>query len=419
MIFILLPETLAYFPFKKDFNSTAGLTPLNFIQNSKIIPIIKNYSVFQLEEVGAWHDGYQLGLRTKIPYPGTSFSVFVDPIDGLDTNDGKSENTAFKTVQKAVDSLYNNGSDDYVTNIIITKSANISENIEINKPFTVSIIAKSYCNWIGSIQNITKLNIQGIWFKNTAIYPYNELNIYYCTFENTSINCTSPQMIYVYNTEALNNHNSLIRVKNTLYPSPFIHPYQRIEERNDNIDGFPDSVATSDNEAIAPGDTFISSQLQSSSYVFINCLIHHSTDHVIEFDPEPNWSGNFGFDFCTIADNYGLFSTPKYDLVITYSNSILDNNRLNIGSESKVFDTNSSINFNTCYIDFPNYDDQDGDSANWNYKSGELLGRESCIYSEDVGGSPQFIGENDYHLKSIAKGSTTDSPVLDQGTGKN
>ena len=158
----LLPETLAYFPFKKDFNSTNGLTPLNFIKNSKIIPIIKNYSISQLEEVGAWHNGYQLGLRTQFSYPGTSFSVFVDPIDGLDTNSGKSETLAFKTVKKAMTALYYNSTEDYVTNIIITKATNITENIEIDKPFTVSILAKTYCNWVGSIQNITKS--QFIWY---------------------------------------------------------------------------------------------------------------------------------------------------------------------------------------------------------------------------------------------------------------
>ena len=413
----LLPETLAYFPFKKDFNSTNGLTPLNFIQNSKIIPIIKNYSIVQLEEVGAYHDGYQFGLRTQFSYPGTSFSLFVDPISGSDDNDGKSENTAYKTVQKAVDNLYSNGTNDYVTNIIITRATNITENIEIDKPFTVSIVAKTYCNWVGSIQNITKVNLQGIWFKNTSIYPYNELNIYYCTFENSSINCISPQKISIYNSEAVDNHNSLIRVKNTLFPSPFNHPYMRIEERDDGITGYPESVATSDNESIAPGDSFVNAVLQSASYLFQNCLIYGSTDHVVEFDPEPNWSANFIFDFCTIANNAGLFATPKYDLIVNYSNSILYNNREIIGSNSKVFNTNSSINFDTCFIDFPNYESAEGDSSNWNYRVGELLGRESCIYSENVGGLPQFIGEEDYHLKSIAKGSTTDSPALEQGTG--
>ena len=124
--------------------------------------------------------------------------------------------------------------------------------------------------------------------------------------------------------------------------------------------------------------------------------------------------------FCTIADNSGLFATPKYDLVVSYSNSILYNREV-IGNESKVFNSNSSISFDTCFIDFPNYSDGIGDSANWNYRlSGELLGRESCLYFENINGTPlapQFIGEDDYHLKSIAKGSTVDSPALEQGLG--
>jgi len=420
----LLPETLAYFPFKKDFNSTNGLTPLNFIQNSKIIPIIKNYSILQLVEVGAWRNGYQLGLRTQFTYPGTSFSVFVDPIDGNDTNTGKSENSAFKTVQRALDgdALYSNSTDDYVTNIIITKPSTIKENIEINKPFTVSIVAKSYCYWVGSIQNLTECNIQGVWFKNTAIYPFNKISFYYCTFDNTSINCISPQNISLYNCEATNNHNPLLRVKNTLYPSPFKFPYMRMSERDDGIIGYPDSVATSNNESIAPGDVFNTPQLTASTYIFKNCLIYGSTDHIIKFDPSPAWTGSFGFDFCTIADNVGMFSTPKYNLSINYSNSIISNNREIISQTDdaiikKVFNCNSSINFDTCYIDFPNKSDEEGSSNLWNNLSGELLGRESCIYSKNVGGSPQFLGDNDYHLKSIAKGSTTDSPVLDKGTG--
>lgn len=419
----LLPETVAYFPFKKDFFATNGMGPLTSIQLSKIIPIIKNYSVIQLEEVGAWRDGYQLSLRTKFDYPRTSFSVFVDPINGSDSvlSDGQtrgfSESTAFKTVQKAVDSLYENSINDKITNIVITTEANINENIEIDKQFTVSIVAKTYCYWSGAIQNKTPLNIMGVWFLNTAVYPLNNVNLYYCTFENSSINCISPQFMNINNTEFKNCHNSIVRVKNVLFPSPFYHPYQRVEERNDNINTIPESVATSDYESIAPGDTFINVLNQTSNYVFRNCLIYGTTDKVIEFDPDLNWSSNFTFDFCTIANNRSLFTTPKYDLSVLYSNSILFNNRETRGTETKIFDSNSTINFASSFIDFPDETDTvAGNSTNWNFKVGDLVGRSSCIGKTETS-DPQFVGETDYHLKSIAKGSITDSIALERGTG--
>ncbi len=182
----LYPETIAYFPFQKNFNSTNGLRPLNFLQSSKIIPIIKYYSVVQYEEVGAWHEGYQIQLRSsKTISPLPMNSIYVDPIEGLDANDGFTIATAVKTIAKALTLMYYTSVSDRRNNIIITNPLAIGENINIDKAFTVSIFASTYCYWRGAIRNLSPLNIQGIWLQNSELYAYSDLNLYYCTLDNT------------------------------------------------------------------------------------------------------------------------------------------------------------------------------------------------------------------------------------------
>lgn len=409
----LYPETVAYFPFQKDFNSTNGLAPLNFIQNSKIIPIIKYYSIIQFEEVGAWHDGYQIQLRTRISSPSPSNSIYVDPINGIDSANGQTIASAVRTVQAAVDRIFYNSQNDRRNNIVILGAVSISENIEIDKPFTVGLFAETYCYWQGAIRNLTPLNIQGIWFRNSELYPFNDLNLYYTTLENTSINCSSPQNVGIYNTEAVRCHNSIIRVNDTLFPTPFGHPYLRHPERDDGVVGNPQSVATSDTESIHPGDDYVITPNLTGAYNFENCLIYDSTDHIVEFDPSvpetgADYSSTFTFSHCTLANNRNLFSSTRSGLSVLYINSILSGNREERGSDSKIFDTNSNIEFDTCFIDFPAGDDP----SNWNYLTGSLIGRDTCIGLGEE--TPGFISiqDDDYHLKSIARGSDSDAITL-------
>lgn len=410
----LYPETVAYFPFIKDFNSTNGLVPLNSLKSSKIVPIIKNYLIIQNAEVGAYHDSYQYVLRNnpEMIFPATSFSVFVDPIYGSDTNTGDSSGNALRSVKKALTLL-----DELRSNIIITRPGIISENVEINKEFPVKIFASTYCYWQGGLQNVSELSVQGIWFQNTNLYCYEKLNIFYCTFENAVINCVYPQSINTYNCEFSNCHNSIIRVKDTIFPSPFAHPYQKFPLRDDGTSGTPDSVATSTRESIAPGDSFYDSSLSSQPqgvFNFTRCLIHDSTDTLFQYDPNPDWISKFYFSYCTVAHNQSVFTTEKHNLNIEFENSIFYKNRQTVGAKSIIFDSNSDILFYNCFIDFS----ATAPVSDYNLGSGTLLNRESCLGKEDTS-DPGFLGiilgKYDYHLKSVAKGSSFDSVCLDKG----
>jgi len=402
----LYPETVAYFPFIKDFNSTNGLMPLNLPIASKIIPIIKNYNVIQTEEVGSWGTGYQLNLRDNenMVLPDTGAAIFLDPINGNNTNNGQTAVAAVKTFARALELI----NELERPNIIITSQSIITENVEINKYFTVKIFAQTYCYWQGGLQTLSQVKVQGIWFRNTNIYPFAQLELYFCTLENTSLNYIYPQVFKAYNTEYVDCHSPIIRVKDVIFPSPFRHPYEAFPLRDLDHDG----IADNDNESIAPGDSYYDSEDPSQptgNYYFERCLINHATDAFIKYDPEPDWAATFNFTYCTIADNVNLFITDKEDLGISFDNSIFFNNREVRSGISKIFDSDSNINFSNCYVDFP----AGSDPADYNFGTGDFV-LSGCITSSEAA-DPYFIGEYDYHLKSIARGSAVDSPCLDKG----
>ena len=417
----LLPETLAYFPFTKDFNSTNGISPLSELEESKIIPIIKNYTIVQNEEIGAWRDGYQLNLRST---PPSTFSIHVDPITGRDNDPNYTGLTTADPVRTIAHALT------LLTverrNIIITSISSIEEDIEINKPFDVGIYASQYCYWRGGLKNLTRLTVQGIWFQHTNLYQYNDLTINYCTFEGTSINNVVPELLNVNNSEFFHCSNPIVRVNDEIFPSPFLHPYQKHPLRDDGVEHpTHPTTATSDFESIHPGDSFYDPTLDASeqpvgSYNFYRCLIHRCSSYVVQYDPTPDWASSFLFDYCTIVENTNLFVSRKTDLTIMYKDSILYRNvesRL-VGTEeyeNKMFDSDSSLQLNRSYIDVI----EDAESSDYNFGSGLILGREGS-FTLPTYPSPDFVGgtglDFDYHLRSIARGNTSDSPLLESST---
>lgn len=427
----LTPETVAYMPFIQDFNATNGMMPLYPPSLSKIISIIKNYKINQREEIGAWHDGYDSTLRRLLPFPGSSFCIFVSLDYGNDNNDGKSEASSVRTIKRALELTYYENQNNRRNNIVITTSGGVINedvlintskkivgNTVVNQPeYEVFILARTYTIWRGALQNETPVTLQGIYFENSGIYPFSKLNINYCTLDDTNINCSYPQTVIIKNTEIKNNHNSVIRVTDVLFPSPFIHPYQRNVIRDDNITGVPESVATSDNESIAPGDSWYNPDLATQpqgQFQFYRCLIYGSTDTIIHYDPSDeinNWISSFDFEHCTITRNQGLFTTNKFNLSINYSESIIVNNGEQRGENKKVFNSNSNISIINSFIDF----DKDGESIFINYGQGIVSNRTTC--KGGPGSDPQFLTTNDnildFHLKSIARGSSIDSPCLD------
>jgi hypothetical protein len=399
----LLPETIAYFPFVKDFNATNGIGPINFIQMSKIVPIIKNYLVVENNEVGAWHDGYQLNLRTT--YPGNAW--YVDPINGLDTNAGTSSTNAFKTVAAAVAALTTT-----TPNIVITQPTVLNEDIQINPPaaFTVGIYASSYCYWRGGLQNIGPLIVQGIYFQNTNIYPLNQLTFQWCTIEDSSINCAYPQNVSWSNTEFKNCHTDVLRVNNSLFPSPFIFPYEALEDLSGGSS--TKAVATSDSDSVYPGFFYANTILTSSSFTFTNCLAYNIEADFVRFDPDLPWTGSFTFEACTIAYNTSLFNTNKTDLAINYIDSIIYKNRTS-STDLRAFTCNSIITLSNCYTDF-NFGDVNFLASEINYGTG-TFNTLSCSGNATTA-NPDFVGigqvTTDFYLQSVARGSVVDSPCL-------
>lgn len=427
----LTPETVAYMPFSQDFNATNGMMPLYPPSLSKIVSIIKNFKISQREEIGAWHDGYDSTLRKLFAFPGSSFCIFVSLDYGDDNNDGKSEAGAVRTIKRALELTYYENQNNRRNNIVITTSGGVINedvlvntskkiigNVTVTQPsYEVFILARTYSVWRGALQNETPVTLQGIYFENSGIYPFSNLNINYCTLDDTNINCSFPQVVSIKNTEIKNNHNSVIRVTDVLFPSPFVHPYQRNLMRSDDVAGSPESVATRDNESIAPGDSWYNANLATQpqgQFAFFRCLIHGSTDTIVHYDPSDeinSWISSFDFEHCTITRNYGLFTTNKFNLSINYSESIIVDNGEQRGENKKEFNSNSNISIINSFIDF----DKDGESIFINYGQGVISNRTTC--KGGVGSDPQFLTINDnildFHLKSIARGSSIDSPCLD------
>ena len=408
----LYDQTVGYFPYTKDFISTSGMNPLNRLNNSKIVDIIKNFNIKQLEEVGAWGIDYQLALRNKVEYPSTGLALFVDVEEGLDTNVG----TLFeplKTIQYALN-LIEAGADPY---IIIRSEGLITEDIEIDIAVSeVRIFAQTYARWRGNIQNKTNVLFQGFQFERHNFYVINEIDFYYCTFINSTVNNYVPTKIHFTNCKVDGGTNTFLYVKNTIFPSPFVHPYQRNINADDGVAGTPESVATSDEESIHPGiDTYQQNVAgnPSGSYKFYRCLVVDLGDNFVKYeleDDEP-WISNFLFERSTIANNKNLFITNKPAQTINYDECIIYNNKETRGIETKHFDSQSNINFQNCFIDF----DPSLDSEELNFNSsGLIFGRETCI--NGFGTDPGFVsiieGSGNYHLRSEAMGFLINSVCI-------
>lgn len=418
-------ETLAYFPFVRDFVSTNGIHPINELEKSRIVSIIKNYSITQNEEVGAWSGSYQLALRFKGGYPekvGTSLSTFVDSEKGRDDDPnftGDSQLLAFKTVGRALRAVEEDGAN---PNIVISSDTIINENIEINSNFDILITAKTHTTWRGAIQNRTNVTFQGIRFENTGFYVINEISFYHCDFINSTINNYYPVTMNLYNCIIEDIKNPFLRISSQLFPTPFAHPYMRNVSRDDTIPGSPESVATSDNESIHPGDTSFNFNLFGDpvgNYTFHRCLINGATDDVVNYDlsDDQSWSSEFNFERCTIVNNKLLFNTKKIGQTIFYNECIIWNNGETRLNEKKYFDSRSNIELLNSFIDFSTDPDVvPAQDLNFN-PLGDIYGRETCGFS-GPGVSPGFVDTDpeseDYHLRSIAKGFLTDSVCLNK-----
>jgi len=422
----LSSETIAYFPFSRSFVATNGMSPLNYLESSKIVPIIKNFTIYQNEEIGAFHDGYQFVLRDKLIFPGATTSISVDPINGDDFTGTGSTTKPYKTIKKALSVSNYTDQNNRRNDIIIEDNVLVTENLEVDKPFPVYIWARSYFTWRGAVQNKSLLYIQGAYFVDSEVYPLGDIWLYYCTFDDSTINAMITCSVSLSNVEFKNCHNSPIRVNDSLFPSPFIHPYKKHPDssRDDGVAHPSDpNIATSDTESIAPGDTFESLATQpSGNFNLFRCLIHGTTDHVIEYDPDPDWPSTFLFDKCTIAHNRNLFVTEKFNLDIIYADCIFFENgeQRDIGSgvlETKFFDSNSDIVLQKNFVDFSTASTGVTDS-DFNFGSGLVNGRDTCIGGEEE--DPLFVGPDngfyDYKLRSTARGFSSDSPCLNEAS---
>ena len=413
----LYDQTVGYFPYSKDFMSTAGMNPINRLYASKIVDIIKNFNITQIEEIGAWGPNYQIALRNKIEYPSTSLSIFVDINYGDDAASGELF-MPIKTINEALRRIKEEGASPY----IIVKSKNlITEDIEVNIDISeVRIFAQTYAKWKGNIQNKTPLVIQGFQFERHNIYAIESIKFYYCTFINSTINNYFPLEILFLNCSIEGGNNKFLFIKNTIFPSPFLHPYMKNESASDNIDGNPLSVATTDSESIYPNVSSYQEKITSNpsgSYTFYRCLINGLNDDLVNYDlkeSEP-WISEFIFERCTIVNNANLFVTNKSSQLIQYNECILYNNGEKRGTQIKYFDTQSNINFTNSFIDF----DVDVDSSEVNFNpSGLIFGRETCVAGTKV--KPGFISlQNNYEnykLRSEAQGFLSDSVCIGRAT---
>jgi hypothetical protein len=408
----LYDQTVGYFPFKKDFSSSAGIGPLNRLTNSKIVDIIKNFDIKQLEEIGAWGPNYQLSLRKGLQFPGTDLAIYVNVDNGSDSNDGQLF-SPLKTIGEAVERI-RAGAEPF---IVVTSESLIRENVEFDLEISeIQIFAQTYARWSGAIQNKMPVKLWGFQFEKHNTYVVDDIDFYYCTFINSTVNNYFPTAVNFYNCDIKDGNNTFLYVKNTIFPSPFVHPYQRNVSANDGVDGVPESVATSDPESIHPdvgSYNDIISGNPSGSYNFERCLIHDMKDAIVKYeleDDEP-WISDFNFIRSTIVSNDNLFYTNKSSQVINYEECIVWDNGEIRGSDKKQFDSESNINFVNAYIDFSPF----ADSGEINYNAnGLIFGRETCVNGLEV--TPGFISTQDgfenYRLRSEAQGYLTDSVCI-------
>lgn len=424
-------ETLAYFPFEKDFISTNGLHPIKEIEKSRITSIVKNYAISQNEEVGAWSSNYDLNLRYKDGYPekiGPTISTFVDSLNGYDDGDvndehsnydGSSRIFPFKTIKRAVRAIKYEGAN---PNIVVTSTSTIYEDVEVDIDTVDHILIKAdtHFTWRGNFYNKSEVRFQGIRFENFNHYIAAETSFYHCDFFDSSVNNFYPLEISFYNCKVLDVHNTFLNVNTQLFPNTFIHPYYKSESRDDGIAG-EDNVATSDWESIYPNESGFNFTLEGDPrgyYTFYRCLINRVTTDLVNYNigEDKDWKSDFTFEKCTIVNSSNLFSTNKIGLNILYNECIIWNNRFYAQEGEYWFNSASSIEFLNTFIDFsPDIDAVPAREINLN-PMGELFGRETCSFS-GPGIDPGFIETEDrefedYHLKSVAKGYLFDSPAV-------
>jgi hypothetical protein len=406
----LYDQTLAYFPFTKDFTSTNGLSPLNQLIASKIVSIIKNFKTSQIEEVGAWGISYQITLRNLLQYPATSQSLFVNVLSGVDTNAGDNKFQPLKTIQAAIDKIQAGAG---VSNIVVTGTDLITEDLSIDHTSKISIFASTYAQWSGNIQNKSPVDLQGFIFLNHNFYPISDVGIYYCTLTNSVFNCYLPGTIKVYNSVIDGAKNPVIHVKNELFPSPFIHPYMKNVNADDGIASSLPTVATSDSESIYPdvkNFLTVGNNAPVGNYLFKRCLVKHVQDSLVNYDIADTevWNSTFVFNRCTMVDNSLLFETSKIGQSVLFSESILVGNGETRTTVKKPFDSRSNVNFDNCFADFK----LTNNSADINYNvDGLMIGMDSNIDGtiQDAGFINTTLTSENYHLKSIALGFLSDS----------
>jgi len=412
----LYDQTVGYFPYTKDFMSTSGMSPINRLYASKIVDIIKNFDIKQLEEIGAWGANYQLALRNIYSYPATSVTTFVDVDNGDDSNSGELF-LPLKTIREAINRIKSGAS----PFIVVRSQSLITENIEIDLPVSqVRIFAASYARWSGNIQNKTPVILQGFQFENHNNYVIEDIEYCYCTFINSTVNNYIPVNITFNKCKIEDGRNTFLHVKNTLFPSPFIHPYMRNVSADDNIPGNPESVATSDTESIYPSVNSYNKNITSNpevTYRFFRCLISNMNDDIVRYDlnNDENWVSKFIFNKSTIVNNKNLFYTNKSSQDILYNECIIWNNGETRLAEKKYFDSQSNIMLQNCYIDISLTDE----SFKLNFNpNGLIFGRESCINGRDF--EPGFVsvqeGFENYRLRSEAMGFLVNSVCISRAS---
>ncbi|MFW6002166.1 MAG: hypothetical protein ACOCQD_02400, partial [archaeon] len=428
-------ETLAYFPFEKDFISTNGLHPINQIEKSRITSIVKNYSISQNEEVGAWSQNYNLALRYKDGYPekiGPTISTFVDAINGFDDGeenddhsnyDGSSRVFPFKTIGRAVKAIKDGRAD---PNIVVISTSVIYEDVEVEIDTVDHILIKAdtHFTWHGNFYNKSEVRFQGIRFENFNHYIAAETSFYHCDFFDASVSNFYPLEISFYNCKIQDVHNTFLNINTQLFPNVFIHPYYKSEARDDEIEQDPENptIATSDMESIYPNESGFNFTLEGDPrgyYNFYRCLINRVTENLVDYNigEDKEWKSDFTFEKCTIVNGSNLFNTNKVGQNILYNECILWGNRFIVNDEEYWFNSASSIEFLNTFVDFhPDMEEMPTHEINLD-PMGELFGRETCAFSEDGTIDPGFIEttsreREDYHLRSVAKGYLFDSPAI-------
>jgi hypothetical protein len=412
----LYEHTAGYFPYTKDFMSTSGISPLNKIEYSKIVDIIKNFQIRQNEEIGAWNSNYQVELRNKIDkYPVTS--VFVDTIKGSDGNTNYDSHTPLKTINEAIRRVQN-GADPF---IVIKNNDLITEDVNVNLPNIpeLRIIAITYARWRGNIQNITNLTMQGFQFENHNFYVNNKISFFYCTFINSVLNNYIPVEMTVFNCEIKDAKNTFLYVRNTIIPSPFTYPNMK---RLGAIDTNNDGVISYEEGVIHPSSNNLfrsSFENITGNYKFSHCLITNLADDFINYEllDSEQWISEFVINKCTFARNKLLFKTNKVSQKIAFTENIIWDCGSILDNAIRYFNTVSSIELVNNYIDIdPDQVNLDRKDKYINLGSGNISGYSTGIGNKSI--EPGFLSTitnfEDYRLKSEAQGYLINSICIDR-----